>query len=153
MSSLFAEAFLVAPVAPSGPRPEVHYDEILQMNVTADGRPLVGLPDARGPETLTEVRGEAEDVDERHEDDILAFGTTVTKVQVERDDFAAELVVGGTTHTAVDAEPDDEDRVARADLDTFALLAASTDTRVKNEQDDFWTDRDEFPLVMGLPPA
>jgi hypothetical protein len=151
--SLFAEEFLVSPLAPRGPIPELRYDETLDMNVTVDGRPLAGLPSARGPETLTEVRGEGEDVDDLHGDDVLMLGTTVTKIQAERDDFAAELVVGGTSHTAVDAEPDDEDRASRAAPDMFAVLAASTDTRVRNEQDDFWADQDEFPLVISPPTA
>jgi putative ATP-grasp target RiPP len=161
---LFAEQFLVAPLPPDQPEPELRYDEARQVNVTAAGRPFVELGRAGGTDTLTEVRSEADDYDQPGDEDGAAL-STLTKVQSERDDFAAgalglatetripgerddfagELLLG--TYTAGDGEPDDDDVQARASEDGWSAAHAGTKTSIRGEADDFCSEADDLPLI------
>jgi putative ATP-grasp target RiPP len=156
MRRLFAEEFLVPVLDPERPKPELRYDEERQLNVMPDGRPFVEPGRAGSTDTLTEVRSEADDYDPPPGDEALATLGTLTKVQTERDDFAADTLGLATetrmpgerddfapevflgTYTAGGGEPDDDDIQARAGGDYLDAPYAGTKTGARGEADDFY---------------
>jgi hypothetical protein len=164
MSAVFVQQFLVAPLPADRPELELRYDDVRQLNLTADETPFVALGRAGGTDTLTEVRSEADDYDQPGDGDELALSTvtkaagerddfaadlfgldTETRMPGEKDDFARELVLG--TYTAVGGEPDDDDVEVRAFEDRGSTFDTATKTSVRGEADDFWSDEDDTVLV------